>query len=375
MTKVSIQRCEEYELEEVKEQIKKGIDKLGGINNFVKKGSKVLLKPNLLVPALPKDAITTNPVVIEAIILLVQEAGGIVSLGDSPGFGSQKTLYEKTGMEEVCKRNNVKIADFDMRGDFKFKHNNSEKHFEFYKEVFDYDLIINVPKFKTHALTLFTGAVKNLFGIVPGLRKARYHLSHPNPEQFSALLLVIYNIFKPKLNIMDGIIGMEGNGPRNGVPRKVGLILVSDDALSLDAVACRIAGYKEDEVPFLKVARKLNLPQADLKNIELDVELDSLIIDDFKKPSTRIVMPELMQKILMNNFQAKPVVIFVKCTSCGTCAAVCPANAIHMKEVKGKRVPTFDYRKCIRCYCCSEMCPYDSIQNKPNGLMKLFSKK
>ncbi len=268
MTKISLIKCSSYQPEEVKAAVKRALDLLGGMSHFVQPGNKVLLKPNLLSAQPPEQAITTHPAVVEAVIELVKEAGGIPVLGDSPA-GAIKSLddfWSTTGMLEVCRRHDVELVSFERSGVYQKELNGKRYHIA--KPVLDADVIINLPKLKTHSLTVMTGAVKNIYGVIPGLKKSMYHKQAPKPWEFSRLLVDIYALARPQLNIVDAIVGMEGFGPSAGRQRQLGMILAGSDGVAVDAWAAHLLGRKPLDIPTTKIAYRQNLGEADLGKIE-----------------------------------------------------------------------------------------------------------
>lgn len=283
MSVVALSKCNSYEKEEVYFAVKKAVDLLGGMHKFVKKGDKVLIKPNLLSPKKPEKAVTTHPEVVRAIIKLVKEVGGSVFVGDSPGghvVGSNETsrllagiekYWQETGMKTICEEEGAQLVSFETGGVSVFKF--PRKHTSevvVSKLVLSFDVVINVPKLKTHGMVLFSCAIKNLYGCVPGLRKSSYHKQAVHPYNFSQLLVDIYSIVKPKLSIVDGIYGMDGNGPSAGRVKKFGVLIAGGDAVAVDTVASKIVGFKKPtEIPFIEIAGKEKLGENSLEKIKI----------------------------------------------------------------------------------------------------------
>ncbi|KLI24641.1 iron-sulfur cluster-binding protein [Brachyspira hyodysenteriae] len=370
MSKVAVIKCENYDLEEVKSSIKKAIDLIGGIDLFVKENDKVLLKPNFLAAETAEKSVTTHPVVFEAIVSILQEKTKNISYGDSPGIGKGSSVALKSGIDEIANKLNVKYVDFEEPVGVTYEDGVQEKSFTIAKPIQEADVIISLPKLKSHALTTMTGAVKNQFGCIPGFRKAEYHLKLPDFEDFSTMLLDLNKLVNPKLYIMDGILAMEGNGPRNGNPRKVNALIVSADAVALDYVASQIISFDYNTIPTLKMGFKHGF--SDKEKIEvLGDGIESVKVTDFKKPHKGIGVGRSLMKLsrfpiikrLFATIIPKPVIEKNKCVKCGVCVKVCPVTPLALNfDKKGKDYPPeYYYKNCISCYCCQELCPHKAI--------------
>ncbi|KLI46355.1 DUF362 domain-containing protein [Brachyspira hyodysenteriae] len=370
MSKVAVIKCENYDLEEVKSSIKKAIDLIGGIDLFVKENDKVLLKPNFLAAETAEKSVTTHPVVFEAIVSILQEKTKNISYGDSPGIGKGSSVALKSGIDEIANKLNVKYVDFEEPVGVTYEDGVQEKSFTIAKPIQEADVIISLPKLKSHALTTMTGAVKNQFGCIPGFRKAEYHLKLPDFEDFSTMLLDLNKLVNPKLYIMDGILAMEGNGPRNGNPRKVNALIVSSDAVALDYVASQIISFDYNTIPTLKMGFKHGF--SDKEKIEVVGDgIESVKVTDFKKPHKGIGVGRSLMKLsrfpiikrLFATIIPKPVIEKNKCVKCGVCVKVCPVTPLALNfDKKGKDYPPeYYYKNCISCYCCQELCPHKAI--------------
>jgi uncharacterized protein (DUF362 family) len=255
-TKVSFAKCDTYNFKEVFSAVRKAVELVGGISSFVKPGERILLKPNLLSAKEPERHITTHPEVVRALIRLVKEAGATPLLGDSPGGAIKGVarVWEKTGMKKLADEENVELVNFETIGAVEIEiHHPKIKSIHVSKAVLDCDGIINIPKLKTHSLMIFTGCIKNLFGIIPGLRKAEYHKLAPFPDEFGHLLGEIYLYVKDRirLNLVDGIVGMEGNGPSSGELRKMDVIVAGADGVAVDTAITAMLGFKPKRIePF-----------------------------------------------------------------------------------------------------------------------------
>ncbi len=366
-SKVSIVKCRDYELSSLKPSLEKALELIGGIRAFVKPSAKVLLKPNLLSARGPEDAVDTHPEFIRAVSIIVKEAGGLPAIGDSPGsFRTVKSIdevYEKSGVKKVADEEGVELVRFDK-----------VIHIDGYpmsKALKDFDLTINLPKLKTHTLAMLTGAVKNTFGFVPGLSKMQCHKKATHINEFSDILADVYAITRPELSIMDGIIGMDGDGPAVGRIRDIGLIMASADAVSLDAVFSHIAGLPYERNSVLKKVTARGLGKGRLDDIEVAGEsLSSSVIKDFKLPKTELIylFPSMLAGPIARLIAFRPVIDETACKKCGICKDSCPVDAITINE----RMSVIDKRICVKCFCCHEVCPYNAIYIKKSPIAKLI---
>ncbi len=352
-TKVSIVRCADYNQTHVYEAVKQSIDLLGGIETFVQRQQKVLIKPNLIKIAHPEEAVTTHPELVRAVIRLVKKQTDKIFIGDSPG-GLVKTeaVYDKCGISQIAREEKVKLVKFDRIA--------SIDNIFLAKIKDEVDVCISLPKFKTHNLTTITAAVKNVFGLVPGLYKVQCHKEAPNYKAFSLLLAKIYGLAKPQLSVIDSILAMEGEGPNTGTPRRVGLILASGDGVAIDAVLAKLIGLKALDVPSTKEAYRLRLGQADLKRIEISGEsLDKILIKDFKLPKICALyrMPNFITRFLGKVIPLLVGIDCRRCNHCLMCKNICPQQAIKENNGKLKISP----QRCMLCLCCGEVCPENAI--------------
>ena len=373
MALVSISKCNSYDSKEVQCAVDSCLDKLGGLSSLIKPDDRVLIKPNILIAKPPEEAVTTHPALIEAIIMVIKKAGAVPLVGDSPGglVGNVGEHWKVTGIEEVCNRLNVEILNFESSGVYEKRINGN--HYHIAKPVLDADFIINVPKIKTHGLTILTCAIKNMYGTIPGLTKVNYHKEAPKPSDFAELVVDIFALSKPGLNIVDGIIGMDGNGPSAGNPKEIGVILASTDAIAVDSLICQILGKNPLKVPTNKNAYERGLGEADINKIKvLGYQPD--VIDDFKWPpniaSSLDMVPSFISKGLMKFWWSRPVIDPEVCTKCGKCVKNCPVEALSA----GVKIPEFDYPECINCMCCMEMCPEKAVKLEKSMLSKLLSR-
>ena len=239
--------------------LRKGIDCLGGISRFVSAKDRILLKPNCLIGAEPQKNITTHPALLKAMGLLCQEVGAKVSFGDSPGFGSATGAAAKAGLTTAAREIGMEQADFTTAVQVSFNEALIAKQLVLARAALETDGIISLAKMKTHGFMRITGAVKNQFGCVPGMRKGEFHVKMPRAEHFASMLVDVTRFLKPRLYVLDGIVAMEGNGPGSGTARKMNVLLISSDPVALDAVFCRLIHYAGAHVPTMKPAAESGL--------------------------------------------------------------------------------------------------------------------
>lgn len=366
-----VKGCHEYQLEKVMDTLREGLDGLGGIDSFCKRGDKVLLKVNLLLGKDPHKAITTHPVVVEAVCRILLEVGAQVTIGDSPGgpFIKRrlKRIYEITGLTQVAERTGVALNENCDSYEYSFKGGEVIKQVTLGEYVKSPDLIINLPKLKTHSLTGMTAGVKNLFGVVPGLEKVEFHLRFQEVELFSHFLLDLALAINPPLNILDAIISMEGKGPSWGTPRRTGFLVLAKDPFILDLVAGKLLGFSYAQVSTNELALKRGLVP-NWHELEKELPLSTYGVKDFTpSPATGNLrswslkrLPFQLGPFLVNLLRPSPQIKPSLCKGCGDCKENCPPGAITI--LKGK--PSIDLQVCIRCFCCHELCPYGAVDIK-----------
>ncbi|MGB9768117.1 MULTISPECIES: DUF362 domain-containing protein [Dictyoglomus] len=356
----------EYEKESLKDKIKRALEYFD-LPNF--KGKRVFIKPNLLMASSPDKAITTHPTVIEAIIeILKEKEAREIFIGDTPGNTSTNLdhLYRVTGMKEVAERQKVNLVNLYTYGVVNIKSEvaGNIPLTKFIKEV---DYIINVPKLKTHTFMLMTCTIKNTFGLVPGMNKSRMHAIAINPENFAKILVEIFSEVNPVINIVDAIVGMEGEGPSAGTPRKFGKIITGKDPVAVDVVSSLLLGYKPEEIYTNLIAYKKGLGEINIEKIEvIGEEKDKIYNHDVVKVknfySLSKNVPAFMGSItsfLYNKLiRQYPVIEDEKCIKCRICENSCPNKAITYDSNK----MIIDYKKCISCFCCHELCPQKAIR-------------
>lgn len=300
---ISLEKCSSYAQNEVDKSVNKLIDNLGGISKFIKKGQKVLLKPNVVKGITPEACATTHPAVVEAVIKILKEQNCEVLVGENPFADDTIQAMEICGIYDVCKKHNVEIAVFDKKVNLKNNNGLVVKEFPLTHYFEEVDAIINIPKLKTHSQLYFTGAVKNLYSMMPGPRRGFYHLKYSNMEYFANMLLDLYSLLRKKvvLNIVDGIHGMEGNGPCGGNAKFAGILGASGDAVALDFVMCGLIGLDVENLPTIHYAIKRRDFAFNPKNIKIVGEkINSIKIEPFVEAehNTLNMMPKFV-----NNFK------------------------------------------------------------------------
>ncbi|MEW5922576.1 MAG: DUF362 domain-containing protein [Candidatus Zixiibacteriota bacterium] len=369
-SKVAIVDCNSYDIDTVTSKISHALELLGGLGKYVKPGMKVLLKPNMISAKAPERAITTHPEIVSAVANEVRKIGATPIVGDSPGGAkiNINRIWENTGMKAMADREGLQLVNFEAAGSQRFRCNGRAYYLA--RPAVEADLIINLPKLKTHVLTLMTGAVKNVFGLIPGFRKGNYHKEFPKPRDFAEVIVDILSVKTPALTIMDAVLSMEGDGPSSGQPRWTNLLLASRDPVAVDAIASVIIGLNPERVPTTRVASDAGLGIGWPEMIEtLGMPLEKAKIHDFKLTSNRKLelLPGFFVKAIDPFVWIRPSIDRDFCTSCGVCVSSCPTGALRLN---GDRTPAFDYDLCINCWCCHELCPEKAVQVRKSWLAR-----
>ena len=369
--KVYIVRCRDYD--EAENKLSSLINLMGGTRRFASEGERIVLKANLLRQARPDQAVCTHPAVVSAAGKLTREAGANPILADSPGGGYRYSarildkIYQTTGMLQAANQAGIELNRDTSSRPVSYAAGVLTKHFDIITPVYEADAVFNLCKMKTHLFTVMTGAVKNLFGVIPGLIKTGYHAKLHDTARFAGMLLDLAQYLAPRLTIMDAVVAMEGDGPGSGDPRKVGLLLGSENPLALDVVAGEIMGIDRAVNPIaMEAERRGTLPNR-IEDIEVVGEsLVDVVVPDFKLSRVSAgslglqAMPwyqRLLEPVFKNAFTVRPRVIWDRCIACGTCIEGCPVEAVSFVNERAK----IDDDKCIRCYCCHELCPEEAI--------------
>ncbi|WP_292489317.1 DUF362 domain-containing protein [Methanoculleus sp. 10] len=367
---VAVVRCDSYVPDEVDAAVRRAIGLVGGIGRFVAPKERVLLKPNLLQGQAPERCVTTHPAVVAAVARLLVEHGCRIVIADSPGAGivysepNLRRAYARSGFAAAAEETGA-VLNYDTG--FRiipFPEGETMKQFPIITPAADADAIVVVSKAKTHMWTRMTGAAKNLFGLIPGLEKPVFHFRFRDEYAFGRMLVDLNECMKPRLQVVDAVVGMEGDGPQAGSPRKIGVILAGSDYTAVDAVLARLIGMDPLEIGTIRsaAARGLLDPLA-VRTVGDDPA--EFVVPDFKKPSTyagggagpwRRVVLAVVQRF-GRTYAPRPGVIAPACIGCGKCERICPVHAITVAGGKA----TVDLSHCIRCYCCHEICTEHAI--------------
>jgi len=377
-SQVAMIKCDTYDNEKVYDAVEAGLKLLGGISNFAKEGENILIKPNVLIGTNPEKCVCTHPSVFRAVGLILKKAKVTLSYGDSSGFGKTEANMKRAKLKQVADELGITLADF-TKGQH-VSHNEAllNKRFVIANGVLEADGLVSLPKLKTHGLTRFTGAIKNQFGCVPGLRKSQFHVKLANPFDFAKMLVDLNTLIKPRLYIMDAIMAMEGNGPRSGKPKKLGVLLFSNDPVAIDSIACRIINLNPEYVPTSKPGEWVGLGTYHYHNINvIGDNIESVIDKDFeviRKPVMSVSTGRL-RSFIRNQTCPKPMINETICTNCGACVKHCPVKpkSVNWHNRDETSQPTFKYELCIRFYCCQELCPEGAIFQHEPILGKIFS--
>ncbi len=355
--RVAVVRCESYVSNVVGKALR---DSLNLIDFKFKKGTKVLIKPNILGAHTPEQCVTTNPIIVEELCKVLKANGCKIYIGESSASETDRA-FEVCGIAQVARKYG-QLINFEKERKIKVKINNPSSKFVYLPKILgEVDLIVNMPKLKTHVLTRMTGSVKNLFGCVPGKAKMGYHKIFASGREMSGFFLDLYQAIKPGLNILDGIVGLEGYGPgASGEPKKTGLILTSRNGILLDVVAGEIIGFKENEVFTNAAARSRGLIG---KPEMVGNGFNKKVI--YKKPISFEQGMGIYQFLLRLLPADKISFHYDRCIKCGKCKNNCPVSAIQMKPY-----PICNPNGCIQCFCCMEVCPKRAVYLNESWLRK-----
>lgn len=369
--RVAAVRADNYSYREVEQGIRQVLGLLGDVSDWIRPGETVLIKPNMLEGLPPEKAVTTHPEILRAVIRMVKQYDAIPIVGDSPGVTNTLKAAEKCGLLSVCREEKVNLVPFTTTVPFSYPEGMTVKKFFLASPLAEADKVISLAKMKTHTFMGVTGAAKNLFGSIVGMQKAQFHLRMQRRREFAGMLIDLAETIKPVLSIVDGIVGMEGNGPRNGQPVKAGVLLAGTNCFAVDVVMTEMMGFDSRSLPVTALAIKRNLTPA-AEHIDIAGNARAMKFHFLAPRSMQSLedrLPKRLAELGHRQLTAKPL-ITKGCIGCGRCAAHCPPRA--MKVVRGK--VCIDYAKCIRCYCCQELCPEDAVQVTEGILLKMVKR-
>ena len=377
---VSVVPLGEYGVAEAKAALTELLMPIGGLD-FVKSGMRVVIKANLVSAMKPDEAATTHPTLISALTEMLCERGADVIVGDSPGglYNSVFVgrVYSASGMKEAVAHGAVLNDDFSEKH-ATYPEGRVLREFAYTGYLDKADIIINFCKLKSHGMMGMSCAAKNMFGAVPGVIKPEYHYRFPKYEDFADMILDLDEYFHPVLSIADAVVGMEGNGPTAGTPRKLGCLLASASPHTLDLVAAKIIGMEPRDIPTLDAAFRRGLIPERVEDVKLYGSISELITDDFEQVVERKSMlfagdgknpvKRVFSKFAGAILKTRPKLVKNMCIGCGVCANICPAKAIVIENKKAK----IDRKACIRCFCCQEFCPKSAMKVKRTAVAKIF---
>jgi uncharacterized protein (DUF362 family)/NAD-dependent dihydropyrimidine dehydrogenase PreA subunit len=366
MTQVIFRKAS-YDYQTLKPTIFEMIDSID--KDKIKRHTSVLIKPNLLMPATPKNAILTHPLIVKAVTEYVLEKGARPLISDSPAMGSFEKIKKQGGYNKELQNLDVVFKAFNTS--IKVDIGEPFGSIEMAKEAVEADVVINLPKLKTHSGMLLSLGVKNLFGCIVGLKKPEWHLrSGIDREMFARLLVQIYHTINPSITLVDGIWALEGQGPgKSGKPRQLGVLVGGKSAFDIDMAICRLLDMDPEKLPTHIAAKALGLAS---RSVDINGNID--VVDDFKLPALAPLTfgPKSVQKFMRKHLLQRPEADRLLCQLCGECWQYCPAKAIMLCK---DRID-FDYDGCIRCYCCIEICPHGALhttETLPGKMLRKLS--
>ncbi len=364
---VGLSACRSYNQGQVLEAVEEALEPLGGLKSFLNKNDRVLLKPNLLTNATPESAVTTHPEFIKAVATKVWEAGASqICLGDSPARGSLERVAKECDLLRLQEEAGISLLPFKTARKVSSP---TGYLFPLAEEAFGFDFVINLGKLKTHALTGLTGTVKNCYGFMVGMNKVQYHARFPLVHDFARMLLELYLTVQPDLSLIDGVVAMEGPGPRSGRPKPLGVIAASTNAIAVDAVCAKITGFSSKEMTTWRAAAERKIAGSQWEKLKIHGPLEELITTSFDKGASVggwsflwRILPARMRN-LQEHFRLWPV-INERCITCRLCFEHCPAEVLKLETANNNQKVVIDYSGCLRCYCCQEICPEGAIELK-----------
>ena len=373
--------CTDYALQNARTAVRQMAGQLPALSK-ISAGMRVAIKVNLVAPLRPDRAATTHPALLQALTEYLLEKGAAVVIGDSPGGLFTKAYVD--GVYTACGLRTVQQAGAELNADFSVKTASFPTAAAAYE--FDYtawldsaDVIVNFSKLKTHGMMSMSCAVKNMFGAIPGLQKPEYHYRYPQVEKFADMLIDLNEYFRPTVNLVDAVVAMEGNGPTNGRPRHMGVVLGSSSPYVLDLVCAALMGLAPASVPTLVRAAQRGLAPASVEEVPLfGGPLDPYMASDFDLSaakndltgfvSGKTAIGRACNKVAGRILETRPALQGNRCIACGKCVSMCPAGAIQISRHKAQ----INRKACIRCFCCQEFCPVGAMIPKRSAIAKFL---
>lgn len=386
---VFVRRCDGYDKAALCGIVSDAIGALGWTADDFR-GKTVVIKPNLVMKKPAEAAATTHPAVLDALLCYLDrcETKEVIiaeSMGGPYTEGALRAVYHGCGIDGAVSGHRARL-NFDVTaGTLSYPDGVAAKSFDTITPIINADVIVNLCKLKSHSLTRMSGAVKNTFGTIPGLTKFEYHARFSDYADFNKMLVdlsAMLHARTPMLDLCDAIIGMEGNGPTGGMPRKIGCILASRNPFALDTLASALLAC-EHEVPMVSEAAARGYCPQDASALSVIGDAwPSLTVPDFAAPDTAQKsksplhwLPKLFGGAVYRWFSPRPVIRTATCVGCGECARSCPVHTVEMvKNKQGKKQAHIKPDACIRCFCCQELCPYNSVDIHKNPVMRLIAK-
>ena len=379
---VSLVKCDSYDQSAVMVALEQVLEPLGGLE-WVQPGMTIAIKANLVTFFHPDKAATTHPALLCGLVEMLKGRGARVIVGDSPGglynHAYVNRIYAATGMKRV-EESGAELNQNYSQKDVHFEDAVICKDFTYTAWLDQADAIINFCKLKTHGMMGMSAAAKNLFGTIPGTMKPEYHYRFPEIQNFSNMIIDLNDYFKPKISIVDAIVGMEGNGPTAGTPRHIGALAASENPHALDMLCARLIGLDPNKIPTLQAAVSRGLVPDSLEQIDIIGPWQDVCISDYQlvdgtrslqfNQDSKSALGKTVAKIMQNVLASKPMLKKESCIGCRECQKICPADAITMIDKK----PVIDRTKCIRCFCCQEFCPKGAMMVHRTWLARILGR-
>ena len=382
MTDVSIVPCTSYDPALCRQALEAVLAPFGGLD-WVRPGMKIAVKANLVSAMKPERAATTHPVLLAQLGAMLAERGAEVVIGDSPGglynAAHVGAVYRAAGVEEA-EGPGVRLNRDFSQAEAHFPEAKVARRVQYTRYLDDADVILDFCKLKSHGMMGMSAAAKNLFGVIPGTMKPEYHFKYPDPADFARMLVDLNEYFKPRLAIVDAVVGMEGNGPTAGTPRPTGALLAGPSTHRVDLACAALIGLRREDVPTLEAAYERGLIPASADGLEISGDLAAFTLRDFQNVEVhnshlftgRLPGPlgKAQSRVLQALLGSRPQVQRKLCVGCRKCEQICPAKAIRMEQ----KSPVIDRSRCIHCFCCQEFCPKGAMQVHRTALARLLNR-